>query len=194
MQTDPTNQPWSDPRQAGGLGVGPAPEWATSTGPAPRPPKKAHPVRRLLVGLALLLFAGVIVSAVASRQDPNDPPESAATASTGSAGSVTPTPQTYGAPGASQAVVADSGTGGADDAMPGDGDFEVGEQVQPGKYRSAGPADGVSGMCFWFRIRPSVDDPIRQVIASNGTKGAAIVTIKTGEIFRTSGCQEWHKA
>ncbi|TDD22225.1 hypothetical protein [Nonomuraea diastatica] len=63
----------------------------------------------------------------------------------------------------------------------------VGKDVQPGTYRTSGPAAGFS-MCYWARMRSADGD----VIATGMPAGAATVTIEaTDEAFQTGGCAEW---
>ncbi|TDD08198.1 hypothetical protein E1292_11975 [Nonomuraea deserti] len=66
----------------------------------------------------------------------------------------------------------------------------VGRDVQPGTYRTSGPAAGF-GMCYWARMRSADGD----VIATGMPTGAATVTIEaTDKAFQTGGCAEWTPA
>ncbi|MBF8193009.1 hypothetical protein ITP53_46535 [Nonomuraea sp. K274] len=66
----------------------------------------------------------------------------------------------------------------------------VGTDIQPGTYRTAGPAGGFS-MCFWARLRTTTGD----VIATGMPSGPATVTIQaTDKAFQTGGCAEWTRA
>ncbi|MEO3803919.1 hypothetical protein [Nonomuraea sp. B1E8] len=63
----------------------------------------------------------------------------------------------------------------------------VGRDVQPGTYRTSGPAAGFT-MCYWARMRSADGD----VIATGMPTGAATVTIEaTDKAFQTGGCAEW---
>lgn len=77
----------------------------------------------------------------------------------------------------------------------GNGSYEVGVDIQPGRYRSSGPVGGVFPMCHFARVRTAgaglmeVDQIIdMQMIQS----GQALVTIRpTDGGFRSEGCQPW---
>lgn len=70
-------------------------------------------------------------------------------------------------------------------AMPGDGIFEVGVDIQPGTY-IADAGDG----CYWARLSGS--DGFDSIIDNNFGAGQMIVTIKEGDrFFETSGCAPW---
>ncbi|GAB2905507.1 hypothetical protein GCM10027203_00270 [Nonomuraea fastidiosa] len=68
--------------------------------------------------------------------------------------------------------------------------LRVGTDIQPGTYRTTGPASGFT-MCYWARLRDESGD----VIAAGMPSGAAVVTIQpTDKAFQTGGCAEWTKA
>lgn len=68
--------------------------------------------------------------------------------------------------------------------------LRVGVDIQPGTYRTSGPAAGFT-MCYWARLRDESGD----VIAAGMPSGAAVVTIQpTDKAFQTGGCTEWTKA
>jgi hypothetical protein len=70
-------------------------------------------------------------------------------------------------------------------AIPGDGTFEVGVDIQPGTYVSAPPAVN----CYWARLSSSNTSDI---IANNNSSGQSVVTIEPGDkLFESSGCSEW---
>ncbi|EWC63857.1 hypothetical protein UO65_0831 [Actinokineospora spheciospongiae] len=67
------------------------------------------------------------------------------------------------------------------------GTYEVGVDVQPGKYKSPGPA---GSMCYW--ARKSADG---SNILDNGlSEGPVTITIKAGELIEISGCSVFKKA
>ncbi|MFJ5831441.1 hypothetical protein [Streptomyces sp. NPDC093089] len=77
--------------------------------------------------------------------------------------------------------------------IPGDGTFLVGQEVRPGTYRSAGPADPTLPNCYWARLKGTSGD-IEEVLANGSGKGQATVTIRgTDKAFQTSGCQTWKR-
>ncbi|MER7112303.1 hypothetical protein [Streptomyces sp. NPDC000229] len=76
--------------------------------------------------------------------------------------------------------------------IPGDGTFLVGQEVRPGTYRSAGPADALTD-CYWARLKGTTGD-FSQIIANGAGKGPATVTVlATDKAFQTSGCQTWKR-
>lgn len=68
-----------------------------------------------------------------------------------------------------------------------EGALEVGVDVQPGKYKSAGPA---GGLCYW--ARKSNDGT--KIIDNGIVEGPGTITIRAGELIETTGCQTWVKA
>ncbi|MGA5424918.1 hypothetical protein [Streptomyces lavendulocolor] len=76
--------------------------------------------------------------------------------------------------------------------IPGDGTFLVTQEVRPGTYRSAGPADTLTD-CYWARLKGTTGDP-SEIIANGAGKGPATVTIlATDKAFQTSGCETWNR-
>lgn len=74
--------------------------------------------------------------------------------------------------------------------IPGDGSFEVGVDIKPGKYKSPKPG---SGNCYWARLRDE-DNSLNSIIDNNNSSGPSVVTIKrTDKVFETSGCNDWVK-
>ncbi|MET8866264.1 hypothetical protein ABZW11_25290 [Nonomuraea sp. NPDC004580] len=68
--------------------------------------------------------------------------------------------------------------------------LHVGTDIQPGTYRTTGPAAGFT-MCYWARLRSASGD----VIAAGMPTGAATVTVQpTDKAFQTGGCAEWTKS
>ncbi|MGJ5801285.1 hypothetical protein ACSCB1_19460 [Streptomyces europaeiscabiei] len=79
------------------------------------------------------------------------------------------------------------------DEIPGDGTFIVGEDNEPGTYRSDGPQGGVVTYCSWERLSGTGRDA-QDVIAANGGSGQDTVTVEEGDrAFRTSGCEPWKR-
>lgn len=75
-----------------------------------------------------------------------------------------------------------------------DGTYEVGVDVAPGKYKTAGPADTrYWPMCYWARLKDTTGDR-GTIIANDNIKGQTTVTIKESDgAFETSGCAPWVK-
>lgn len=70
----------------------------------------------------------------------------------------------------------------------GDGTYEVGVDIKPGKYKSAG-GEG----CYWARLR-SLNGDLDAIIANQFGNGPQAVTIKKSDKgFETSNCAAWRK-
>lgn len=72
----------------------------------------------------------------------------------------------------------------------GDGTYEVGVDVEPGKYKAPGSAQGSLAPCYWARLKADGEDIIDNDLG-NGPKTA---TIKKGELFETARCGTWTKS
>ena len=75
------------------------------------------------------------------------------------------------------------------------GSYEVGVDIQPGRYRSAGPKEGMFPMCQFARLRTAgaglmqVDEIIDLQISNSGQ---ALVTIRASDGgFFSQGCKAW---
>jgi len=80
-----------------------------------------------------------------------------------------------------------------DGSIAGNGTYAVGGDVQPGTYRSAGPADS-TGICYWARLKDTTGD-MDSIIANDVGKGPQVVTVKkTDGAFSTRGCATWTRA
>jgi hypothetical protein len=104
-------------------------------------------------------------------------------------------------PSASAPVTSDPSAGPPDDPVtsnPGDPlasmrTLVVGVDIQPGTYRTTGPAGG-GGQCYWARMNSTTGD-IGDVIDAGMPSGPATVTIAaTDKSFQTAGCAEWTRA
>ncbi|MFF9771668.1 hypothetical protein ACF1GT_34710 [Streptomyces sp. NPDC014636] len=86
----------------------------------------------------------------------------------------------------------DSGGGEAAEekkaAIAGDGEYQVGSDVQPGTYRTAGNTDD---MCYWERAKDASGE-MDSLLANENVSGTSYVTIKaTDKVFKSSGCKDW---
>lgn len=73
----------------------------------------------------------------------------------------------------------------------GPGVYRVGEDIQSGTYKTPGPQlDDRNDMCFWSRDKDASGE-LSAVIANGIVRGPSVVTVKTGEVFATSECQDW---
>jgi hypothetical protein len=73
----------------------------------------------------------------------------------------------------------------------GSGTWEVGVDVQPGKYKTSGPEGSLP--CYWARLKDTSGD-LGSIINNSILDGPGTVTINEGELFETSGCAEWVKS
>jgi hypothetical protein len=64
------------------------------------------------------------------------------------------------------------------------------EYIAPGTYTTKGPADQ-SFRCYWARMSDASGESIS---ANDLTSGRAIVALKEGEFFKTSGCKPWTRS
>ncbi|MET8409688.1 hypothetical protein ABZV34_16600 [Streptomyces sp. NPDC005195] len=64
------------------------------------------------------------------------------------------------------------------------------EYIAPGTYTTKGPADPASS-CYWARMG---DASGGSILANDLTTGRAIVSLKEGEFFKTSGCKPWTRS
>lgn len=82
---------------------------------------------------------------------------------------------------------------GPSTSFSGDGQYLVGEDIQPGTYRTAGPQeDSIIPNCYWARLKDASGE-FDSIIANDNVKGQSRVTVNKGEYFETNGCQKWEK-
>jgi hypothetical protein len=75
----------------------------------------------------------------------------------------------------------------------GDGTYTVPDQMTPGTWQSAGPAETAIPMCYWARLN-NLSGDLSAIKASDLSKGPATVTVAAGDAgFTTSGCAPWTK-
>ncbi|MFD3931006.1 hypothetical protein [Streptomyces sp. NPDC058614] len=143
----------------------------------------------MAVGLVGLVAGGLIGSAVGgdSKGDAAQPAETvtATETVTGAEAGV--------APGDADPGASDSTGEGPADEFAGDGTFVVGQDIEAGIYRSAGPQGGLDPYCSWQRLSGTSGEA-GDIIAANATKGRTTVTIAaTDKAFTTTGCKSWQK-
>jgi hypothetical protein len=69
-----------------------------------------------------------------------------------------------------------------------DGVYNVGTDIVPGVYTSAGPVG--TGVCYWKRLGDDASKPLDNAMS----KKAQVVRIEpTDKTFKTDGCQTWQK-
>ncbi|MFI9720632.1 hypothetical protein ACIHFE_13395 [Streptomyces sp. NPDC052396] len=81
----------------------------------------------------------------------------------------------------------EKGKGGKAD-LSGNGTFQVGSDIKPGTYLSAGNKEG----CYWERLKDSTGDA-DSIIANDNVVGSSYVTVEAGDkVFKTQGCKGWN--
>lgn len=78
----------------------------------------------------------------------------------------------------------------ADSEFPGSGLYVVGEDVEPGEYRTEGP--GALGICYYAWMTGTSSDA--DIITNEVTEGSARVTLNEGDVFDSEGCKLWKRA
>jgi hypothetical protein len=90
------------------------------------------------------------------------------------------------------AVAAPTAHADASGSIPGNGVFQVGAEVAPGTYKSAGPSPA-GGMCSWTThssLGVSMDD----IVDGNASTGQIYAQIPaTVKAFETVGCSTWSR-
>ncbi|MCH0564320.1 hypothetical protein [Streptomyces sp. MUM 2J] len=73
-------------------------------------------------------------------------------------------------------------------AFSGDGDFQVGTDIQPGTYRTTGNTDDA---CYWERAKDASGE-IDSTLANDNVTGTSYVTVKASDkVFTSNGCHDW---
>jgi predicted nucleotide-binding protein len=73
----------------------------------------------------------------------------------------------------------------------GDGVYLVGPDIQPGTYRTAGPADARRGTCYYALLSST---NTQDIITNNNVNGPAVITIEPDvKAVHFSGCKPWHR-
>ena len=77
----------------------------------------------------------------------------------------------------------------------GDGTWEIGVDIAPGKYKSAGPDSSGMGSCF-AQTEKTGDGSLGDIKDQDVSRGPMTFTIPANgvRIFKTNGCQDWKKA
>jgi hypothetical protein len=74
----------------------------------------------------------------------------------------------------------------------GPGTYQVGVDIAPGTYRTAGPSGSTS--CYWARLR-DLSGGGNNIIANDLQQGPTVAAIAASDAaFTTAGCQTWTKA
>ncbi|MGH3501210.1 MAG: hypothetical protein ACRDQA_10045 [Nocardioidaceae bacterium] len=95
-------------------------------------------------------------------------------------------------PGPTKTVTAKAEDPAASGSIDNDGTYLVGEDIQPGTYRTKGPEEGsLTDMCYYARLSGTSGE-LGDIIANGNPSGQTVVTISASdEAFETTGCQPW---
>ncbi|MEV4557107.1 hypothetical protein AB0K51_08925 [Kitasatospora sp. NPDC049285] len=77
-------------------------------------------------------------------------------------------------------------------SFPGNGKYLVGEDIEAGTYKTAGPADSVIPNCYWARYKDASGE-FSSIIANGNVQGQTRVTVRKGEYLEVQGCSTWEK-
>jgi predicted nucleotide-binding protein len=84
-----------------------------------------------------------------------------------------------------------STTTGDELSIGGDGVYLVGSDIQPGTYRTAGPADAKHGSCYYALLSTT---NTQDIITNNNVNGPAVITVGPDvKAVHFSGCKPWHR-
>jgi hypothetical protein len=76
----------------------------------------------------------------------------------------------------------------------GDGTYEVGVDLEPGRYKTAGPdQSSVIPNCYWARTKDDSGE-FGSIIANQNLQGPGSVTVKEGEFVNFAGGCSWTKS
>lgn len=153
------------------------------TTPAPAPRKPRWFARKVVVVPAALV-AGIIIGASMGGSKTAPAAAAAPAASVPSVSAPASVPAV--APVSDPTTVAAPPAPAGPMTTFGNGTYLVGDEVAPGKYRSAG-VDG--SMCYWD-LTNDAGTIVDQGVA---TEGPSRATLKAGLTFKSSGCSTWNK-
>lgn len=170
----------------------PTPHPLTQPGPQSGPQSGVPAPQRRSRGRALLTHGLVAVVALAIGAGAGGGKGNAATTTAAPAPTVTVTVTAKAAAPRTGSGTAGGGTGtsAAATTVAGDGEYLVGQDMQPGTYRTAGPSDGSGGNCYWQRSKDA-SGSVDSIIANDNLAGSGLVTVSKGEVFESTGCQNW---
>lgn len=149
--------------------------------------------KKHLVGYPIVALVWLSLGA-ATSQSPAGAPAVSTPASVSPAAAVTHTARADTSPATTATVMrtadaAPAPTSAVATTIPGDGTYEVGIDIEPGKYTSDVPA---GGNCYWARLKS--DDPFDGIIANNNSSGMSVVVVKKSDTyFQSTGCSDWTK-
>lgn len=156
-------------------------EWNANYPTPPHPQGKRMPawaVVLICVGVLLAVVCSVAFVAV-SLQRPADP-----------GWTVQPSSSTS-APAPAKTSSAATPAAAAPAGQIGEGTYEVGPEIAPGKYKSAGAKPSAFQLCTWT-VKGS-DGKVIDLGSAGGEAEQQLVTLKAGQVFESSGCHPWVK-
>ncbi|WP_051803960.1 hypothetical protein [Streptomyces sp. NRRL S-474] len=175
------------PPTPGGAGQPPA---GMPAGPKPSR-RKAWLTHGATALVALVIGAGIGGDGDSGGKDDSAAPAPAATVTetvSAEAGEPEPAPK---ATEKGKATPKPAEKSGPATTVEGDGQYLVGEDMQAGTYKTAGPdKDGIIDNCYWARTKDASGE-FEAIIANDNLEGQGRVTVNKGEYFETNGCQEW---
>lgn len=166
-----------------------SPQWHPGDMPPPAMPQREGPAedRRVKWMYAAAGFVlGLVVMVIAT---PSEPATISATAPTVTHTATATVTESVKVPGPETTVRVTAAPPGPKVAF-GEGDVLVGEDVKPGRYKTAKP---VEEMCYWgiYRSGSNHADIIQNDVVTGGTPR---VTLKAGQEFSSNGCGDWVRA
>ena len=72
----------------------------------------------------------------------------------------------------------------------GNGVYEVGNDMKPGRYKTAGPADKDIGFCSY---RVSTDEAGENITSIENSQGPGVVSVSRGQYFFSQNCEDWKR-
>jgi hypothetical protein len=166
--------------------------------PPPAPKRKRDPWNKAMswimggvAGVVLLVWAASCASPASSKPAPRfgDTPPTAVVAAPTTSFRPPPTLVNLAPPPQADPVPAPAPAPA--DITVGDGTYEVGAEITPGKYKSEGTRPG-EFRCYWARLKG--DDEFGDVITNHLDNGPTTVVVKASDkYFKTQGCVEWVK-
>lgn len=181
--TQPPHGPQYEPQRTYVPGP-PAPAYAPPP-VAPKPPRRGAPW--WLAGLLAVLWLGSCMAYAGAGDDTAAAPAPGPT--------VTETVEVPGASATETVTAKPAAPKSTKPAAPepaelGEGTYEVGVDVDAGRYKTTVPGDSLN--CYWERTKDDSGDFGSIIANDNADPGARVsVTIKRGEFFTSNGCGDW---
>lgn len=183
-------------------GAAPTTSWAAMSPPVPPQPPVQKPSRRKawLTHGATAFIALIFGAAIGGNGESSSATDSArpapAVTVTKTAGARAPKPAATVTKTPKKTATAKpkpTKKPGPPDTIEGDGQYLVGEDIQAGTYKTAGPENDNFGLgCYWARTK-NASGEMEAIIANDNITGQSRVTVNRGEYFETKGCLKWER-